>query len=294
MNLRPYLTRRNILYAVAGVFLLTLIYLGIRPDTISVEAAPVVRGAFEETITEDGVTRIREKFTILAPVSGVLQRVTTHPGDEIRSGQPVATIRWDYLRPVQAPAGGRVLRVLREDAGPIEMGTPIMEIGDPGSLEIVLDLLSADAVRARPGDIVRIQRWGGHTALEGKVRLIEPHALTRVSALGVEEQRVNALIDITSPPEEWSTLGDNFRVECTLILTREDNALKIPSGAVFREGDDWGVFYIDDDVARKQRVEILARNPEEVMIDDSLEEGTQVIVYPGDQIQDGVPVEPIE
>jgi HlyD family secretion protein len=299
-------TRRFYLYLLALVTLVSLTYLALAPAPVPVETAPVVRGAFEEFLTEDAATRVREKFTVLAPVSGVLQRLRIHPGDAIQNGQTVATILWDWQRPVRAPAGGSVLRVFREDAGPIEMGTPILEIGDPNSLEIVVDLLTADAVRVVPGTRVRIDRWGGHSTLAGTVRLIEPAAFTKVSALGVEEQRVNALVDITSPRDLWRNLGDNFRVECTLILAESADALKVPAGAVFREGDDWMLFRINSSgQAEKLAIEIAGRNPTEIAVREIPVEGPSsadrdsraplqpedlVIVYPGSQVRAGISV----
>lgn len=297
MNLKFIYSRRFWTYAVSGLFGLILLYFIFAPNRIPVEVAPVSRGPFQEILTEDGTTRVREKFTLLAPVSGVLQRLTVHPGDRVRRGQRVAVILWDQARPVTAPTAGSVLRVHREDAGPIEMGTPMLEIGDPTSLEVVVDLLTADAVRVRPETPVRIGRWGGNEILEGKVRRIEPSAFTKISALGVEEQRVNALVDITSPPELWVHLGDNFRVECTLILSNTTDVLQVPSGAVFREGDDWAVFRVDaDGTARKTRIQITGRNPTAVALQvdpeqsGGLQSGDAVIVYPTGEIQDGIPV----
>jgi HlyD family secretion protein len=202
---------------------------------------------------------------------------------------------------VRTPTAGSILRVHREDAGPIEMGAPLLEIGDPSSLEVVVDLLTADAVRVREGTRVTIGRWGGERNLDGTVRRIEPSAFTKISALGVEEQRVNALVDITSPQTLWSNLGDNFRVECTLILSDSTDTLQVPSGAVFRAGNDWAVFRVDGDgIARESRIRIAGRNPSAVALagertesaDDRrmLQEGDLVIVYPGGEIKDGVRV----
>ncbi|MCR9143215.1 MAG: HlyD family efflux transporter periplasmic adaptor subunit [bacterium] len=304
MNPNIFRSKRFWTYALGGIAAAGLLYLIFAPDRLPVETARVLRGPFQEILTEDGVTRVREKFTLLAPVSGVLNRLTVHPGDRIRRGQRVAVIQWDQIRPVRAPTGGSVLRVHREDAGPIEMGAPLLEIGDPTSLEIVVDLLTADAVRVRPGTRVRIGRWGGEQTLEGTVRRIEPSAFTKISALGVEEQRVNALVDITSPPGQWEHLGDNFRVECTLVLSSHDDIMQLPSGAVFRAGDDWVVFRVDEGgIARETRVSVAGRNPTTVSLAPreknqtsaagtprQLQEGDSVIVYPGSEIADGMPV----
>lgn len=297
MDWKFVLNRRYAVYAGGGLIILLFAYVLFVPSALPVEVAVVERGPFQEVLSEDGTTRVREKFLLLAPVSGVLQRLQVHAGDDIRRGQTVAIIDWDARRSVSAPVSGSVLRVHREDAGPIERGMPIMEIGDPGSLEVVVDLLTADAVRVKPGTPVRISRWGGRQVLEGTVRLIEPSAVTKLSSLGVEEQRVNALVDLTSPPELWKNLGDNFRVECTLILSSEEDVLKIPSGALFREGDHWAVFRLEGGRARKLSVEPAGRNAMEVALQSSgdeaggLKAGDVVIVYPGNEIQDGVRVQ---
>ncbi len=296
MDLKLLLNRRYLMFAGGGLILLLLAYVLFVPAALPVESAAVERGPFQEILTEDGTTRVREKFLLLAPVSGVLQRLKVHAGDRVQRGQTVALIDWDARRSVSAPVSGNVLRVHREDAGPIERGMAILEIGDPASLEVVVDLLTADAVRVKPGTPVRISRWGGRQVLEGTVRRIEPSAVTKLSSLGVEEQRVNALVDITSPPELWENLGDNFRVECTLILSNAEDVLKIPSGALFREGDHWAVFRIENGRARKLSVQPAGRNAVEVALQSSAEDdaglnaGDVVIVYPGSEIEDGVRV----
>jgi HlyD family secretion protein len=197
---------------------------------------------------------------------------------------------------VRAPVAGRVLRVVQASEGSVALGAPLLEIGDVRRLEIVAELLTTDALRTRPGDRVLIERWGGPTTLEGRVRQVEPAAFTKVSALGVEEQRVNLLVDIASPSEQWQALGDGFRVSLRIVVIAADDALGVPVSAVFpRPGDDGGpsrmaVFTVADGRARTTPVEVGARNGTHAWIKGGLEPGAPVIVYPPAAVRDGVRV----
>jgi HlyD family secretion protein len=191
---------------------------------------------------------------------------------------------------IRSPVAGRVLRVLQESEGMVALGTPLLEIADPSDLEVVVDVLTTDAVQIRPGMPVRIERYGAVFPLEGRVRLIEPSAFTKISALGVEEQRVNVVIDIISPFEQWKALGDGYRVETQIIVFDEESAVKIPVSALFREGEQWAVFVLSSGRAHKRIVKVGRRGGAEAMIEDGLEPGEQVIVYPSDAVKDGVRV----
>jgi HlyD family secretion protein len=193
---------------------------------------------------------------------------------------------------VVAPVAGRVLAVLHKSAGVVQPGEALLEIGDPASLEIVAEVLTADAVRLSAGMAVELERWGGDEALLGEVRVVEPAAFTKISALGVEEQRTNVLVDLVSPFEAWSALGDGFRVETRFILTRDTNALSVPNGALFRHGDGWAVFVVDDDEARLRSVTIGPRGDLRTVITSGLTDGEPVIAHPDTSIADGVAVEP--
>ena len=136
---------------------------------------------------------------------------------------------------MSSPVSGRVLRVLQESARAVAQGTPLLEIADPSNLEVVVDVLTSDAVRIHAGARVRIERWGGEAPLEARVRLVEPAGYTKLSALGVEEQRTNVVIDLTSPPAQWQPLGDGFRVDARIVVFHADDALKMPASALFRD-----------------------------------------------------------
>lgn len=191
---------------------------------------------------------------------------------------------------VTAPVDGRVLRVLQESAGPIAAGTDLIELGDPAALEIVVDVLTSDAVRIHPGARVSVERWGG-APVTGHVRLVEPAAFTRVSSLGVEEQRVNVIIDLDPPHEAWAALGDGYRVEAHIIVTEVENALLVPASAVFRHGDGWAVFVLREGHAVITDIEAGERDGISVEVRSGLEEGAIVLVHPSEHVTDGTAVE---
>jgi HlyD family secretion protein len=194
---------------------------------------------------------------------------------------------------VRAPVAGRVLKVVQASEGAVTLGAPLLELGDTARLEVVAELLTADALRAVPGSRVRIERWGGDGVLEGRVRRIEPAAFTKVSALGVEEQRVRVLIDLTSPPEQWRALGDGFRVGVRIVTRTLDKATKVPVSAVFpRPEGGFAVFVLDGGRARAVPVQLGARNGHEAWIESGVAAGATVIVYPPAATRDGLRVKP--
>jgi HlyD family secretion protein len=202
--------------------------------------------------------------------------------------QPDAAREWRYQ--VRAPVHGRVLRVFQESATVVAPGTPLLELGDPRKLEVEVDVLSVDAVNIQPGARVLFEYWGGAEPLEGRVRLVEPAAFTKISALGVEEQRVWVMVDLVSPPEQWQNLGDAYRVEARIVLWESPDVLKVPTGSLFRVGTDWAVFTVADGRARRQLVEIGRRGEREAEVLRGLSEGDQVVVHPGDRVQEGIAV----
>jgi HlyD family secretion protein len=191
---------------------------------------------------------------------------------------------------VTAPVSGHVLRVHRESAGAVAMGAPLLELGDLEGLEVVVDLLTTDAVRVSPGTQASIEGWGGERPLSGRVRKVELAGFTRPSALGVDEQRANVFIRFSEPRAMRATLGDGYRVEVRLLLWEASDVVKVPQSAVFRRGDDWAAFRIDDGVARLVPVIVGHRGETEVEILSGLEPGQGVAVAPGDRVDDGVRV----
>jgi HlyD family secretion protein len=389
---------RGIAIAVAGLGALGATTFTLLPAPLEVEAAGVAVGPLQVEVEGDGLARVREHFTVLAPVSGHLARITLQPGDEVAAGGEVATIgaalpplldrrsrtelgaragaadaarreadaaiararlahdqalreltRAERLadqqvipareleqlrfeerasdeaveaaalaartarreaeaataalgrvdgagapeRPervaVAAPASGRVLRVLQPDEGPVAAGTPLLEIGDPSSLEVVVDLLTSDAVRVRPGAAAAIDQWGGREGLRGRVRRVEPSAFTKVSALGIEEQRVNVVIDPVPGPG-WAALGDGYRVEVRIAVWEADRVLAVPSMALFRDARGWCAYALDHGRARLRRVEVGERGADATQVLAGLAEGDRVVLYPDDRLADGVAI----
>jgi HlyD family secretion protein len=191
---------------------------------------------------------------------------------------------------VRAPTAGRVLTVNHESEGPVVPGQALLEIGNARSLEVEVEVLSADAVRIEQGMRVMFERWGGAQPLEGRVRRVEPVAFTKISALGVEEQRVLILVAITSPESEWRRLGDRYRVEASFILWEADSVLQVPASALFRHGEGWAVFVVEEKFARRRAVEVGRRNARFGQIVSGLREGETVIVHPDDTVVEGVEV----
>ncbi len=186
--------------------------------------------------------------------------------------------------PVLAPASGRVLSVTQQSERTIGAGLPLMTVGDPGQMEAVVDVLSVDAVKIQPGMRMLLRDWGGDTPLEARVRLVEPVAFTKISALGIEEQRVNVIADPVGSP--WP-LGDGYRIQGRIVLWQQDGVLRLPGSSVFRVGNEWRVFVAENNRARERTVIIGQRNRDDVQIISGLREGEQVIRFPSRQVSDG-------
>ncbi len=191
---------------------------------------------------------------------------------------------------IKAPVSGKILKIQQQSEGIVQAGTPLMELGDPSQLEVVVDVLTEDAAQIRPGTPVQLSNWGGPETLEGRVRLIEPAAFTKVSALGVEEQRVNAVIDITSAPDKRATLGDGFKVDVRVLVQVVENAVKVPVSALFPVGARSALFVVEGGRARQREIEVAARNGVEAWVKTGLAPGTPVIVYPPTALKDGARV----
>ncbi len=200
-----------------------------------------------------------------------------------RSSQNGGTERF----PVSSPIDGRVLKVVQKSEAAVGVGTPLLELGDPRNLEVIVDLLTNDAAKIREGASVSFERWGGNHVLVGRVRRIEPSGFTKVSALGVEEQRVWVVADITSPSDQWANLSDGYRVDLKIVVDEIEEAIVVPVGALFRRGDDWFVFVIDYGNARLRRVQGLRRSGRMAAVDRGLRSGETVIVYPSGSLTDG-------
>lgn len=195
------------------------------------------------------------------------------------------------LMEVRAPVAGRVLKLVRESEGAVAAGQALLEIGNPQALEVEVEVLSTQAVRIEPGARVILERWGG-PPLEARVRLVEPAGFTKVSALGVEEQRVRVIVDITAPRETWQTLGDGYRVDARFVLWEAPDVLQVPASSLFRHNDGWAVFVVEAERARLRAVELGQRAGLAVQVLSGLQAGERVVAHPDDRIRDGIRVRP--
>jgi HlyD family secretion protein len=189
---------------------------------------------------------------------------------------------------LESPIAGQVLKVFQESETVVAPGQTLIEVGDTAELEVIVDVLTRDAVHIAPGASVTIERWGGDRPLAAHVHRVEPSAFTRLSALGVEEQRVNVIIDLDDPPAEWAALGDGYRVEVAITVWAADDVLSVPVSAVFRHGDAWAVYVDQGGVAKLTPVEVGRRNQDRAQIVSGLDAGARVVVHPSDRVTDGV------
>lgn len=390
--------RRNAIALVIGAAALALLGAwALRPRPAIVEEASVVRGAFEQAVSDEGRTRIRDRYVISAPLAGRLERVRLKAGDRVEPGDVVAELapaapafldertireleeragaaeaqqqraraelarltgardqaRADSERQeklaregfvsstvreqaalaldtaqsaleagrfaleaaghdlaqaraaltryrsgargaewkIASPVRGEVLRVAQESESVVAPGTPLVEVGDPRRLEGVVEALSQESVLIRPGMPARIELGSGVAPLAARVRLVEPAAFTKVSALGIEEQRVNVVLDFVEPLERVPTVGDGYRIEAQIVTTRIEDAVKVPVGALFRDGEGWAVFAIEGGRAVKRAVKVPRRNALEAQVESGLAPGERVVVYPPDGLREGDRVE---
>jgi HlyD family secretion protein len=265
--MRP-LAKRITLAILGAAALALLLGIAFWPLPAAVDLARIDRGPLTVSVSEEGKTQVREVYVVSAPIAGRLLRV------ELR-----------------APISGRVLRVLHESEGDVAAGTPLFELGDPQDLEILVELLSEDALRIREGAPVAVDAGAG-LALDGRVRRIEPHGHTKVSALGIEEQRVNTLIDLLPPRADAGRLGHGYRVQTRTEVWRGDNLVRAPIGALFRVGDSWAVFVAAEGLARLRRISLGPRNATHATVERGLAPGESVVLHPSDRIADGVRITP--
>jgi HlyD family secretion protein len=189
--------------------------------------------------------------------------------------------------PVTSPINGRVLRIIQESESVVALGAPLVELGDTTDLEVMIDVLTSDAASIKAGDKMILDRWGGPNPLVARVRRVDPSGFTKISALGVEEQRVWVIGDIVSPKNEWTALGDGYRVDARIIVETMDKAIVIPVGALFRRGDNWYVFALVEGTAQLRQVHVVRRSGRRAAIASGLEPGERVVIYPPNALTDG-------
>lgn len=374
---------------------------GLLPRAAEVDLVDVFRGPLQVTIEEEGRTRLKERFVISAPTSGVMRRIDAKVGDPVQKGQTVVTLEpvWsqaldprsraeaqagvsaagaalkaaqekeraaaadaDYLEKklerltnlhaggyvakdqfdqaeaevnkaqavqhsaeaavsvarfeldrarvalesftsrknaetlhiisIPSPITGTIFRIYRESEGTVSVGEPLMDVGNAENLEVRVEVLSSDAVRIKKGTPVVLKRWGGDEPLSGVVRIVEPAGFTKISSLGVEEQRVLVIADILSPPDTWRVLGDGYRLEAQFVVLEAKDVLQVPNSALFRSGKDWAVFVSSKGKAEKRLVQVGHRNGFTAEILSGIQENEKVIAHPDEAISDGSRIQP--
>lgn len=270
-----------------GILITALVYLIFVPRPVKVEVAQVKRGRFIEIIQAAGILRSKERYTVPAFGDGDIRRVSLKVGDSIKRGEIITELNWSmkYL-PVRAPIGGIISKVYRESAGPIRRGEPIVEIIDPTKLELMAELLTTEAVRLRIGAIAKIENLSQGSEVQARVTRISKAGYTKLSALGVEEERTEVIAELINfPPEILENIGSTFHVDVTFIVHETPNALKIPVGALFRDGEKWAVYLAEKGRAKKKNVEVGAIGAQEALIKLGLHIGEKVLIYPGDLVK---------
>lgn len=286
-----------------GVAVLLIFWMMFRQTPVTVETAKAQRGQMLVTVDGEGKTRFRDKFTVNAPVSGKMSRIKFNEGDVISKDYVITAIDPNppvtsppsetenrpnpYAQKVYAPISGRVLHIFEKSERIVPAGTPLIEIGNPNTVEIVVDILSTEASQIRSGANVLVTSETTAEPLKARVRLVEPQAFTKVSALGVEEQRVNVIADFVSKD---TSFGDNYRVDVRIIVWQADDVLKIPSSALFRNGEQWNVFAVESGKAKRREVKISHQNSAESEVSEGLSEGEIIILHPPNQLEDGASV----
>ncbi|GFE65513.1 efflux RND transporter periplasmic adaptor subunit [Litoreibacter roseus] len=253
--------------------------------------ALVTRGVASVTRLEDDTQKLA---VATAAVEAALARIEMSDGAIERARASLIDPAETDATPAQccieltSPADGVILSVSAMSQRPVAIGAPLVSIGDPEDLELVADILSNDAVRLNPGALAYVERWGGPDVLQAELDRIDPKARTKVSALGIEEQRVDAYFTLTSPQEERPHLGDGFSVFLRIVEWRAEDVMQVPLSAVFRDGESWAVFVADDGVATLRSVTLGRRNSQRTEVEAGLELGERVVTHPSDAISDGV------
>lgn len=254
-----------------------------------IERALISREAFDKARTEVKTTAANKRsadFSVeVTKYELEAARTALQYSAAVNSGEAAERV------PVRSPIDGKIFKVVRECEGPVSTGEPLLEVGDPSALEIEVDVLSADAVKIKSGMKVLFDRWGGDKPLEGLVRIVEPVGFTKVSALGVEEQRVLIISDFVSEAELWSRLGDGYRVEANFVLWQQESVLQIPASSLFRYNGGWAVFIIENDLAVRREVKVGQRNGLIAQIIEGVNDGELVINHPSDEVDDAKRVE---
>jgi HlyD family secretion protein len=282
----------KVIYFALGAALLISIWIVIKPRAVDVEIAIVQRGPFKEHFTIEGKTRSRKKITLFAYANGDLEKIQLKVGDSVKKGQLLTRLQWDGVKDVISPYDGVILQVFREAGGPINRGEPIVEIADPGDLELVAEPLTPDATHISVGAEADVTGLEGAQTYHAKVSKISRAGFVKTSALGVEEERTEVILSLLDVPIEIiRRVGDNFHVEVSILLFAAEDVLQVPLGALFRDQENWAVFKVVNKKAKKQLVVIAGRNEKEAILKSGLNEGDEIILFPSDIIKEDTLVE---
>lgn len=290
MNIKSRKTKWIFSILASVLTVMILLYFIIIPKPVKVEIVPVFSGVFRETIQADGIIRSKDRYTVTAFAEGDIKRIALKVGDLVVKDQKITELFWDIkYDPIRSPFEGVISKVYRESAGPVHRGDPLVEIIDPTQIEVMVEMLTTDAVRLEKGmDLKIITGISATPTLLGKVTRISKAGFTKLSALGVEEERAEVTGELVNIPKNFlARMGSNYHVDVTFQISEIPGALMIPAGALFRDGADWAAFSVKDSQAHKVRVSITAINSETALVESGLKLGDLVIVYPGDLVKDG-------
>lgn len=279
---------RKIFYALLFTSFVTALYIWIRPKKIPVEVYEVKYGPFVESFSTNGRVRAHDKKIVYAFANGSIGDLIIKAGDLVTKNQLIGTLDWDRPHLIKAPMDGVVSKVFRDAAGPVSRGEPLFEVSSLADLEIIVDVLTADASRLRVNGEVWIQNWGENGDLESKIIQISRAGTVKISALGVEEERAEVKIALNKVPQRLKNrFGDNYHVDVLFVVSREANVLSVPLGALFKSDNQWAVYILQDGRAKLRTVDITKKNDRFALVVSGLSEGDSVILFPGDRIHEG-------
>jgi len=282
---------KKFFYSLLALVLIVTVYILILPKKVPVEVYEMRYGLFEETFSSDGKIRTRDKAIVYGFASGTMGNLKIKVGDVVGKGKVVGMLEWDRNQPIKAPIDGVISKVFRDSEGPVNRGEPLFEVSSLAELEVVADVLTPDAIRLNINGHAWVQNWGGTEDLEAKIVQISRAGAVKISALGVEEERTEVKLALTRVPQELKNkFGDNYHVDVLFVVSREPHALGVPLGALFKNRDQWAVYVIKDGKAKLSEVKFTKRNDRFAMVTEGLYEGDQVILFPGDKIQEGTRV----
>ncbi|MGE0762562.1 MAG: efflux RND transporter periplasmic adaptor subunit [Bdellovibrionales bacterium] len=282
---------KRLMYIAFTMILFVAVYLIVRQTPLKVETVVITPADFEETFAAEGKIRSRTKQIIYSFATGEVENLNVKVGDIVKKNQIVTKLIWDSEVSVKSPIAGVVSKVFRESAGPILRGEPILEVSRLEDLEVVVEMQTQDAVRLSPKGEVRISNWGGEGELAGTIVQISRAGVVKTSALGVEEEKTEARIEFNKiTPELKNKLGDTYHVDVEFIVSREKSVWSIPLGALFKSGEKWAIYTVQNGKAHLRQIDISKRNDRVVMVTSGVDQGDRVILFPGDKIQEGTKV----